>query len=81
MAYLEEYVAAMEKVHGRHAKEYEKALKVNSCATFPGGSPIAHLLTASYRQYPPLSERATTSTKASVELPASSKTCGATPSR
>jgi hypothetical protein len=26
--YLEEYMGAMEKIHGRHAKEYERALKV-----------------------------------------------------
>ena len=26
--YLEAYVAAIEKCHGHHAKEYEKALKV-----------------------------------------------------
>lgn len=28
VGYLEEYVEAMEKIHGRHAKEYERALKV-----------------------------------------------------
>ncbi|KAK2596669.1 hypothetical protein QQS21_006244 [Conoideocrella luteorostrata] len=28
--YLEEYVTAVEKIHGRHAKEYEKALKTIS---------------------------------------------------
>jgi hypothetical protein len=26
--YLEEYMAAVEKIHGKHAKEYERALKV-----------------------------------------------------
>lgn len=26
--YLEEYIAAVEKIHGKHAKEYERALKV-----------------------------------------------------
>lgn len=28
MVYLEEYMEAMEKIHGKHAKEYERALKV-----------------------------------------------------
>lgn len=28
VGYLEDYVTAVEKIHGRHAKEYEKALKV-----------------------------------------------------
>jgi hypothetical protein len=28
VVYLEEYMEVMEKIHGRHAKEYEKALKV-----------------------------------------------------
>lgn len=27
--YLEEYMAAVEKIHGKHAKEYERALKVS----------------------------------------------------
>ena len=31
VGYLEEYVTAIEKIHGRHAKEYEKALKVRFC--------------------------------------------------
>jgi hypothetical protein len=36
VGYLEDYVGAVEKIHGRHAKEYEKVLKVslilaNSC--------------------------------------------------
>ncbi|KAL3956336.1 hypothetical protein ACCO45_009182 [Purpureocillium lilacinum] len=30
VGYLEEYVTAIEKIHGRHAKEYEKALKTIS---------------------------------------------------
>jgi hypothetical protein len=30
VGYLEEYVSATEKIHGRHAKEYEKALKTIS---------------------------------------------------
>ena len=29
VAYLEDYVGAMEKIHGKHAKEYERALKVS----------------------------------------------------
>jgi hypothetical protein len=28
VGYLEEYIGTIEKIHGRHAKEYEKALKV-----------------------------------------------------
>jgi hypothetical protein len=29
VGYLEDYVEAVEKVHGRQAKEYEKVLKVS----------------------------------------------------
>lgn len=28
VGYLEDYMEAMEKIHGKHAKEYERALKV-----------------------------------------------------
>jgi hypothetical protein len=30
VGYLEDYVEAVEKVHGRQAKEYEKVLKVSA---------------------------------------------------
>jgi hypothetical protein len=30
VGYIEEYMKAMEKIHGHHAKEYERALKVSS---------------------------------------------------
>lgn len=30
VGYLEDYMEAMEKIHSKHAKEYERALKVNS---------------------------------------------------
>jgi FAD/FMN-containing dehydrogenase len=29
VGYIEEYMKAMEKIHGHHAKEYERALKVS----------------------------------------------------
>lgn len=71
---------AMEKIHGHHAKEYEKALKV-----FPFLSNKGHLLaTESLTSLPnrpsrvPL-RRATTLTKVWAELPASSRICAPTP--
>lgn len=30
VGYLEDYMGAMEKIHGKHAKEYERVLKVSS---------------------------------------------------
>lgn len=33
VGYLEDYVGAVEKIHGRQAKEYEKVLKVSLIPT------------------------------------------------
>lgn len=35
VGYLEEYVEAVEKIHGRQAKEYEKVLKVRDEPLIP----------------------------------------------
>lgn len=41
VGYLEDYVEAVEKIHGRQAKEYEKVLKVS---LIPDSSFYAKLL-------------------------------------
>lgn len=33
VGYLEDYMGTMEKIHGRQAKEYERALKVGPLST------------------------------------------------
>jgi hypothetical protein len=76
VAYLEDYVGAMEKIHGKHAKEYERALKVSPARYGKeiergDGEPNGCLLTLCVslslfqnRLSRILSGRATTSTKA-----------------
>jgi hypothetical protein len=69
VVYLEEYMEAMEKIHGKHAKEYERALKVRLLISSRLGAAfdLRRLTNQLLRPFPTRFVKVITSTKASVE--------------